>query len=81
MKIIAIFFGLYCEKADFVYLREATRATAGNLSVQIDKLSTAGYIRVENFSVVKALHNLPNPPTGFKAFEEYLEALKTYFCK
>ena len=35
------------EEADFVYLRESTGATAGNLSVQIDKLSTAGYIKVE----------------------------------
>ena len=29
------------EEADFVYLREATGATAGNLSVQIDKLTAA----------------------------------------
>lgn len=32
------------EEADFVYLREKTEATAGNLSVQLDKLSAAGYI-------------------------------------
>ena len=38
---------LTMEEADFVYLREATGATAGNLSVQIDKLSEAGYISVE----------------------------------
>ena len=30
------------EEADFVYLRENTQATAGNLSVQLDKLSEAG---------------------------------------
>ena len=35
------------EEADFVYLREATGATAGNLSVQIDKLTAAQYITVE----------------------------------
>ncbi len=34
------------EDADFVYLREQTGATAGNLSVQIDKLQKAGYISV-----------------------------------
>lgn len=34
------------ESADFVYLRERTGATAGNLSVQIDKLHKAGYITV-----------------------------------
>ena len=32
------------DEADFVYLREKTESTAGNLSVQLDKLSSAGYI-------------------------------------
>ena len=35
------------DEADFVYLKEQTEATSGNLSVQIDKLSEAGYIEVE----------------------------------
>ena len=35
------------EEADFTFLREQTGATAGNLSVQIDKLQQAGYIDVE----------------------------------
>ena len=35
------------EEADFVYIRQQTKATAGNLSVQIDKLSEAGYITIE----------------------------------
>ena len=35
------------ESADFVFLREQTGATAGNLSVQLDKLSKAGYITIE----------------------------------
>ena len=35
------------EEADFVYIRQQTKATAGNLSVQIDKLEKAGYIAVE----------------------------------
>ena len=34
------------EEADFVYIRQQTKATAGNLSVQIDKLSKAGYVEV-----------------------------------
>ena len=33
-------------EADFVYLREKTESTAGNLSVQLDKLATAGYIEI-----------------------------------
>ena len=34
------------DEADFVYMREQTRASAGNLSVQIDKLQKAGDISV-----------------------------------
>jgi DNA-binding MarR family transcriptional regulator len=32
------------EEADFVYLREKTGSTGGNLSVQLEKLNEAGYI-------------------------------------
>ncbi|MZQ80485.1 MAG: transcriptional regulator, partial [Bacteroidales bacterium] len=35
------------DSADFIYLREKTEATAGNLSVQIGKLKEAGYISVK----------------------------------
>ena len=38
---------LSVETADFVYLKEKTNATAGNLSVQLEKLETAGYIQVK----------------------------------
>ena len=37
---------LSVEEAEFTYLKQETKATAGNLSVQIDKLSKAGYIEV-----------------------------------
>lgn len=45
------------EEADFVYLKEKTDATAGNLSVQLDKLSEAKYISIKNLSGKK-----PGPP-------------------
>ncbi len=71
-----------CEETDFVYLRETTAATAGNLSVQIDKLSIAGYITVEKCFRGKKPHTICRiTPTGLKAFEEYFDALKTYFQK
>lgn len=67
------------EEADFVYLREATGATAGNLSVQIDKLTTAGYITVEKgFRGKKPQTICRITATGVKAFEEYVDALKSY---
>ena len=34
-------------QADFVFLKEKTNSTSGNLSVQLDKLSEAGYIKIE----------------------------------
>ena len=67
------------EEADFVYLREATGATAGNLSVQIDKLTAANYITVENgFKGKKPQTTCRITPIGLDAFERYVDALKTY---
>lgn len=67
------------EEADFVYLREATGATAGNLSVQIDKLTAAQYISVEKgFNGKKPQTLCKITPIGLKAFEGYVDALKTY---
>lgn len=70
---------LSLEEADFVYLREATGATAGNLSVQLDKLSEAGYITVEKgFAGKKPRTVCRITDVGKKAFAGYVEALKSY---
>jgi DNA-binding PadR family transcriptional regulator len=67
------------EEADFVYLRETAKATAGNLSVQLDKLSEAGYISVEKtFEGKKPRTVCRITPVGLAAFEDYVEALKAY---
>ena len=67
------------EEADFVYLKEKTDATAGNLSVQLDKLSSAGYISVrKGFAGKKTRTVCQMTSDGRKAFEEYVEALKQY---
>lgn len=67
------------EEADFVYLREKTESTAGNLSVQLDKLSSAGYISVEKGFVGKKTRTVCRiTEEGRKAFEDYVEALKQY---
>ena len=67
------------EEADFVYLRETTHATAGNLSVQLDKLSEAGYISVEKtFEGKKPRTICRITPIGLQAFENYVDALKSY---
>ena len=67
------------EDAEFPYLKEQTGATAGNLSVQIDKLSAAGYIEVEKtFKGKKPCTICRITNTGRQAFEDYIEALKSY---
>ena len=67
------------EEADFVYLREKTESTAGNLSVQLDKLSSAGYISVEKGFVGKKTRTTCQiTEERRKAFEDYVDALKQY---
>ncbi|QYR11690.1 transcriptional regulator [Prevotella sp. Rep29] len=67
------------EEADFVYIKEQTGATAGNLSVQLDKLSQAGYIEVEkSFNGKKPRTTCRLTRQGLRAFEAYVEALKSY---
>lgn len=67
------------DEADFVYLKETTESTAGNLSVQLDKLSAAGYISVEKGMSGKRPRTICTiTPQGQKAFEEYVETLRTY---
>lgn len=73
---------LSVESADFVYLKEQTHATAGNLSVQIDKLQKAGYIKIEKGFKGKIPHTTcAITPEGISAFEEYVEAIKSYIIK
>ena len=70
------------ESAEFTYLKEQTNSTAGNLSVQLDKLSEAGYISLKkSFRGKKPLTTCSITKNGIKAFDEYVEALKKYIHK
>ena len=67
------------KEAEFTFLKEKTNATAGNLSVQINKLKDAGYI-----DIIKQFNN-NYPQTickinskGVEAFEKYVKALQSY---
>ncbi len=66
-------------EAEFTFLKEKTNATAGNLSVQINKLKDAGYIDVQK----QFKDNYPQTickitPKGIDAFEVYVKALQSY---
>ncbi len=66
-------------EADFLYLKEKTDATAGNLSVQIDKLSQAEYISVEKtFKGKKPQTICRITDKGKEAFAKYVDSLKSY---
>lgn len=72
---------LSVEEADFVYLKEQTESTAGNLSVQIDKLSTAGYITADketNGTKTRTVCRMTDK--GREAMQSYVETLKSYFA-
>lgn len=77
LAVMSILIGV--EQADFVYLREQTGATAGNLSVQLDKLSKAGYIEIEKTFRGKVPCTICRiTDTGRDAFAAYVDALRTY---
>jgi len=65
--------------AEFTYLKKETGATAGNLSVQIDKLAAAGYINVEKgFKGKMPCTTCSITDKGLEAFKVYVESLKRY---
>lgn len=67
------------EVADFVYLKEQTDSTAGNLSIQLDKLVAARYIEVEKTFFGKRPRTVCRvTDVGRKAFENYVEAISEY---
>ncbi len=67
------------ESAEFSYLLEQTKATRGNLSVQLTKLKEAGYIRVKkSFRNNYPLTTCKITPKGVAAFEAYVDALSGY---
>lgn len=70
------------EEADFSFLKRQTGASSGNLSVQIDKLSAAGYITVEKgFKGKMPRTTCRMTPVGQAAFQSYISALQEYLPK
>ncbi|WP_418991927.1 winged helix-turn-helix domain-containing protein [Alistipes sp.] len=77
LAVVSILVGV--ESADFVYLRQQTGATAGNLSVQLDKLAKAGYVSIEKTFRGKMPCTVCRlTDAGRDAFAEYVAALETY---
>ncbi|MDR0661471.1 MAG: transcriptional regulator [Prevotellaceae bacterium] len=67
------------KQADFVYIKEKTGTTAGNLSVQVEKLSAAGYIEVTKQFKGKYPQTICKiTKKGIAAFEAYVKAIQNY---
>ena len=80
LAVMSILIGV--ESADFVFIRQQTGATAGNLSVQLDKLAKANYIEIEkSFRGKMPCTVCRITDTGRDAFAEYVAALQTYIRK
>lgn len=79
LRLAVISLLISVEEADFVFIRQKTGATAGNLSVQIEKLSEAGYIEVDKFIDGKRPRTVCKiTKKGIEAFDNYVKALQGY---
>ena len=77
LAVMSILAGV--DNAEFSYIKKQTGATSGNLSVQLDKLSAAGYISVEKgFKGKVPCTTCKITPAGLTAFENYVNSLKEY---
>lgn len=77
LAVMSLLIGV--KEAEFTFIKEKTKATAGNLSVQIQKLKDAGYIEVnKQFKENYPLTTCSITKQGIDAFELYVNALKGY---
>ncbi|MEO6167850.1 MAG: transcriptional regulator [Chitinophagales bacterium] len=82
LRLVVMSLLVSVKEAEFTFLKKKTNSTAGNLSVQIQKLKDAAYITVEK----KFKDNYPLTicritKKGVTAFEQYVESLKEYIGK
>ncbi len=79
LRLAVISLLISVKEAEFTFLKEKTNATAGNISVQINKLKDAGYVEVtKQFKDNYPLTVCKITPKGILAFEEYVKALRSY---
>jgi DNA-binding transcriptional ArsR family regulator len=77
LAIVSLLIGL--KEAEFTYIKEKTNATAGNLSVQLNKLKEAGYVEIsKQFRDNYPLTSCKITAAGIHAFEQYVKDLQQY---
>jgi DNA-binding MarR family transcriptional regulator len=79
LRLAIISFLMREKEAEFTELKDKTQASAGNLSVQINKLREAGYIEVQKDFKDNYPHTICKiTPSGSRAFESYVKSLQSY---
>ena len=77
LAVMSLLIGV--KEAEFTFIKESTNSTAGNLSVQIQKLKEAGYIDVtKKFKDNYPLTTCKITRKGIDAFEVYVKNLQEY---
>ena len=79
LRLAVISLLISVKEAEFTFIKEKTNATAGNLSVQLNKLKEVEYIEVTK----QFKDNYPQTlcritRKGIDAFEQYVNALQSY---
>jgi len=78
LSIMAYLFVL--ESADFLFLKQQTGLTWGNLSSHISKLEAAGYLKVEKKFIDRKPHTMVHlTKTGRTAFQSYQRSMQNIF--
>ena len=68
------------ESADFLFMMRQTELTFGNLSAHMNKLETAGYIKIIKEFVGRKPHTmLKITGKGKQAFDDYKKQMKQFF--
>ena len=79
LRLAVISLLISVKEAEFTFIKEKTNSTAGNLSVQLNKLKDAGYIEItKQFKDNYPLTLCRITRKGIDAFEQYVNALQTY---
>jgi DNA-binding transcriptional ArsR family regulator len=79
LRLAVISLLISVKEAEFTFIKEKTNSTAGNLSVQINKLKDAGYVDVQKqFKDNYPLTICKITGKGIKAFEAYVKNIQTY---
>lgn len=77
LAVMSLLIGV--KEAEFTFIKDKTNSTAGNLSVQVQKLKDAGYINVsKQFKDNYPLTTCSITKQGITAFEDYVNALQEY---